>query len=196
MVSVKYVKYLFISLIFLACTTNLDANTSRRYPKHQFGLGFSTISGSGLTYQLDIDKLNTLRLNFFAYYQGEEPPDKIKLYSNIGLEYQFNLYNNRTERAYLFAGGSYWLIEKRDYEWGYIKDIKTKIADNELYRLFNTGFGAGYEVKFWGRAAFSISLGLQYQISEKSSLDKLFDRNPTGESFFGLGGGIGLRYTF
>lgn len=196
MVSVKYVKYLILSLCFIAFTTDAEANTSRRYPKHQFGLGFSTISGGGLTYQLDIDKINTLRLNFFAYYQGEEPPDRVKLYANIGIEYQYNLYNNRKERAYVFTGMSYWLVEKRDYEWDYINDIKTKIADNELYRLFNTGLGLGYEVKFWGRAAFSVSLGVHFQISEESSLDKLFDRNPTGDSFIGIGGGIGLRYTF
>ncbi len=196
MVSVKYVKYLILSLCFIAFTGNADANTSRRYPKHQFGLGFSTISGGGLAYQLDIDKLNSLRLNFFAYYQGEEPPDKLNLYGNIGLEYQYNLFNDRTNRTYLFAGTSYWLVEKRNYEWGIIKDIKTKLHDNELTRLFNTGLGLGYEVKFWGRAAFSVSLGLQYQISEESNLDKLFDRNPSGDSFFGVGGGIGLRYTF
>ncbi len=196
MVSVKFVKYFIVLLSFVCLSYSASANNSRHYPKHQFGLGYSSISGAGLTYQLDIDKLNTLRLNFFAYYLGDEPPDKVKLYSNIGLEYQYNLYNNRSERAYIFSGMSYWLIEKRDYELGYVNDILTKLADNELYRLYNFGLGIGYEVKFWERAAFSISLGLQYQMSEKSNLDKLFDRNPTGESFFGIGGGLGLRYTF
>ncbi len=196
MVSVKFVKYFIVLLSFVCFSYSASANNSRHYPKHQFGLGYSSISGAGLTYQLDIDKLNTLRLNFFAYYQGDEPPDKVKLYSNIGLEYQFNLFNNRSERAYFFSGMSYWLIEKRDYELGYVNDVLTKLADNELYRLYNFGLGLGYEVKFWERAAFSISLGLQYQISEKSNLDKLFDRNPNGESFLGIGGGLGLRYTF
>jgi hypothetical protein len=196
MVSVRYFKVICLVLLFLLAKGELEANNSRRYPKHQFGLGFSSISGAGLTYQLDVSKVSSLQTNFFAYYQGEEPPDKVKLYANIGLEYQYNLFNDRETRYYLFSGASYWLIEKRDYKLGYVNDILTKLAENDLQRLYNFGLGIGYEIKFWGHAAFSASLGLQIQKSDESNLDKLFDRNPSGTSFFGLGGGIGIRYTF
>jgi len=178
-----------ILLAMIAAITTLAA-----YPKHLFGVDYSTISGSGLSYSLELDRSNVLKFSGILMYYGPKPPDKMTLWADAGMEYQYNIWKIKDNRLYLFGGGSYWYVEKRDAisYMKYEKLITEKtIAKNNI---FNIGAGIGYETVIRNQLAFNFNVGLQYQVSDGSGSPLLFDRSPNSKKFLGLGGGIGLKF--
>ncbi len=164
------------------------------YPKHLVGVDYSTISGSGLSYTQEIDKNNVLKFSGILMYYGVKPPDKMTIYGDVGMEYQYNVWKIKDNRLYLFGGGSYCYLEKRDVI-SYMKFEKIifekKITKNNI---LNFGVGIGYEKVFFNKIALNLNVGLQYQHSDGSDFPLLFDRSPDTQKFLGVGGGIGLKF--
>jgi hypothetical protein len=178
---------IFISII-------AAVSLSAAYPKHLAGVDYSTISGSGLSYSLEIDRSNVLKFSGILMYYGPKPPDKMTLLADVGMEYQYNIWKIKDNRLYLFGGGSYWYVEKRDAisYMKYEKLITEKtIAKNNI---FNLGAGIGYEKVFLDKIALNLNVGLQYQLSDGKGFPLLFDRSPETQKFLGVGGGLGLKF--
>ena len=106
---------LFLVLILIIIGFfNLNAQT-RTYPKHQFGLGYSTLTSGILSYQLELNPTSALKFGGFVYYTADKPPDDIKLYGALGAEYQYNLFKTETERLYALSGMSLWYFNNKTY---------------------------------------------------------------------------------
>ncbi len=183
-------------ILLIALLPQLAIGQSRSYPKHQFGIALSTVSGAGLNYQIELNPKDIFLLAGFAYYRSEAPPDDMDLYANLGLQYQNNLYKNPEARIYLAPAFSVWYIEEKNFTLIRRNDVITKIITRDVNRIFNVGLMAGIEYKIMQRLALSAELGLHYQLSERSKTAILIDRNPSGTSYIGIGGGIGIRYAF
>ncbi|MEI6089115.1 MAG: hypothetical protein WCR42_01545 [bacterium] len=183
----------FISILLLFTILAAVALTAA-YPKHLVGVDYSTISGSGLSYSLELDRSNVLKFSGILMYYGPKPPDKMTLLADAGMEYQYNIWKIKNNRLYLFGGGSYWYVEKRDVI-SYMKFekliIEKTIAKNNI---FNIGAGIGYEKVFLNKIALNLNIGLQYQLSDGEGFPLLFDRSPESQKFIGVGGGIGLKF--
>ncbi len=184
-------KYIVIFLIFIPLVL-----FSQKYPKQQIGLGYSLYSGSGISYQIEFDPLFALKISSVIYYYGFDPPDVIDLYTNAGFEFQRNIFKNEKNRIYFFVGASYWYFENRKKTTEFINDmliVKKSIAMEDIW---NFGLGTGFEYKPIKQFSISFDIGLHYQISGVTDFSPLFDRNPAGNDYFGLGGSIGFRYNF
>ncbi|MFP4370312.1 MAG: hypothetical protein ACLFR2_12100 [Candidatus Kapaibacterium sp.] len=178
------------AFIFLFFILTFSAEGAK-FPKHQFGIGGSTISGAGLSYQIDIDRKYSFRTNGFAYYFGNNPPDDLDMYFVLGGELQRNLFRQIDQRFYILLGTSHWYFEERSLYTERIGDLIIENRNSKIDRIWNFGAGAGYEKIILQRLALSLSLGFQYQISGEEQFSKFFDREG-----FGLAGGIGIRYMF
>jgi len=183
----------FTPLVF-SLTILAAVSLSAAYPKHLVGIDYSTISGSGLSYSQEIDKNTALKFSGILMYYGAKPPDKMTLIGDAGMEYQYNIWKIKDNRMYLFGGGSYWYVEKRDVI-SYMKFEKLitekTIAKNNIFTL---GAGIGYEKVFLNKIALNLNVGIQYQISDGTGFPILFDRSPDSQKFLGVGGGIGLKF--
>lgn len=188
-------KLFFIALLLIALNTDLYGQ-GRSYPKHQFGLSLSTISGIGLNYQIETSPQKAMAFTFFAYYQSDNPPDELDFYASLGFQYQFNLHKTSDIRIYTAPVISFWYIEDRTFEIIRENDVITKIINKDMNRIYNLGVIGGFEHKVMERLVLSLEVGLHYQISEESENTKFIDRNPLGTKYFGIGGGFGIRYAF
>lgn len=186
-------KKIILTIAFLISLTTIYGGVS--YPKHQFGLGYSMVSGVGLEYQIEITNKSAFKTNFIAYYYGENPPNEMKIYDVFGLQYQYNLMKFTGNRLYAFAGGSYWHLEDRTVEEVISNDLVLEKRLVKMDRIWNFGTGIGYEILVFRNFVISGEIGALYQISNSvDHIDKFFDRDPLGTSFFGVGGGISLRF--
>lgn len=184
--------YYILFILFFIFSYDVKAVS---YPKHHFGIGYSMIRGGGLEYQIELNKISSLKFSFLAYYYGEEPPDDMSIYAVLGAEYQYNLFKNAKHRVFSFAAISHWHIEERDLNEYLISDLIIRERITELNRLNNIGIGLGYEYKLAKKTSIDIQTGLYYQNSFSSDTTPAFiDRNPNGQSFFGLGAGITLKF--
>lgn len=182
------------SLIMILFAIVGAMTSSAAYPKHLVGVEYSSISGSGLSYSLELDKNNVLKFSGIALYYGDKPPDQMSIYTNAGMEYQYNIWKIKNNRLYLFGGGSYWFIEKRDiisYKKNEKLILEKKVTENSI---LNIGGGVGYEKVFLNKLAINLNVGLQYQTSDGSGFPLLFDRSRDSQKFLGVGGGIGLKF--
>ena len=187
----KKMKYWFLILLIFT----IYVVEAKIYPKHQIGLGYSSVSGSGITYQLETDPDNVFEFSFFAYYVAEEPPDRKEIFVNGGMEYQRNLYKDRYNRFFGYAGSSVWDLDERDYE-EYIKnDVVYRDKTVKTNRVFITGLGVGYERRFEIRMAVEISAGYQFQASRNRNFGYMISR---GEEGLASGPSIGfsIKYIF
>lgn len=185
----KYILIFVLILFYSECF-------SRSYPAQQFGLGYSTLSGAGLSYQLDVNKSWSLKFNGIIYYFGGETIEDTDFYTVGGLEYQYNFFKEYNQRIYGLIGASYWYFEENSYYKERVNDIIYEYQLKDIGRFANIGAGIGYERFLSGRFGFSIDIGIQFQSSNKTTYDELFDRNPAGTSFTGLSLGFGIRYLF
>jgi hypothetical protein len=180
--------------LFLLLTILAAVSLSAAYPKHLVGVDYSTISGSGLSYSLELDRSNVLKFSGILIYYGAKPPDKMTLIGDAGMEYQYNIWKIKNNRLYLFGGGSYWYVEKRDVI-SYMKFEKLIIEKTiATHNIFNIGVGIGYEKVFLNKIALNLNVGLQYQLSDGKGFPLLFDRSPEAQKFLGVGAGIGLKF--
>lgn len=168
----------------------------RSYPKHQFGIALSTISGIGLNYQVETSPHNALAFTFFTFYQSDAPPDDLDFYASVGAQYQFNLLKTEQFRYYLAPAVSFWYIEDRTFKIVRENDVITKIINKDMNRIYNFGLIGAVEYKIMNRLVLNFELGLHFQTSDVSDDTKFIDRNPSGTSFIGIGGGFGIRYAF
>lgn len=168
----------------------------RSYPKHQFGIALSTISGIGLNYQVETSPHNAWAFTFFTYYQSDAPPDDLDFYASVGAQYQFNLLKTENTRYYVAPTASFWYIEDRTFTIIRENDVITKIINKDMNRIYNFGLIGALEHKIMDRLVLNLEFGLHYQTSEVSDDTKFIDRNPSGTSFIGIGGGFGIRYAF
>lgn len=186
-------KKITIIAIILTSFTTLFAGVS--YPKHQFGLGYSMISGVGLEYQIEITNSSALKTNFIAYYYGDNPPNEMNIYDVFGLQYQYNLMKFSGNRLYAFIGGSYWHLEDRTVEEVISNDLVLEKRIVKMDRIWNFGTGIGYELLIYRNFVISAEFGAMYQLSNSvDHIDEFFDRDQLGTSFFGVGGGISFRF--
>lgn len=185
-------KLIIIISILIFAVADLSAV---RYPKHQMGIGYSMIRGGGLEYQIELNQKSALKFSFVTYYFGEEAPDDMQIYVVVGAEYQYNILKEKDYRLYALTAASIWHIEDRKLNEYQINDRLFRERITRLNRMFNAGIGAGFEYNLTEKMVFNISAGAYYQSSYNSPwTDSFFDRDPSGTSFFGLGGGIGLRF--
>lgn len=191
LITKKSILWVFFFSLF-SLSTNAQ---SISYPKHQIGLSYSSFSGSGLNYQIELDRTNSLQFTLLPIYLSPKA-NELEINAIIGSEYQFSLKRFEQSRLYLLIGSSIQHLENRLTTTRVLNDVKiteTKIKTNSI---FNTGIGVGYEYKLLPRLSASSSLGLLYQLSDNSDNSELWDRNPRGDSFIGVGLSLSIRYIF
>lgn len=182
-------KYLFLFFISISIIQAKSDN--------ELGLSFNTLSGSGLNFNTKINKSINLELTAFYFYLGENPPREYDTFLNFGSELQFNFHKNSDYRIYALLGGSYWNINEHYVEIVPVVNGSPREVDRKIsHTLFNYGLGVGSEIYLLKDFSISISLSYQFQNSENSNFNSVFDRNPKGDSFNGLGYGISFRYRF
>lgn len=183
-------KKLLLLIIVILFNT---ASSYAAYPEHLIGVEFSTISGSGISWQINYDKDNTFKINGIAIYYGQKPPTKMDIIGSIGCEYQFNIWKIPKNRMFLFSGISYNYLENRNiieyYENEKIIEIETRRCNN----ILNLGIGLGYEIKFLEKLSINTQVGYQYQLSDGKNFSLIFDRSLNKNNFSGVGIGLGLR---
>lgn len=186
---------LIIINILIFSGTNLLFGQKITYPKHQIGLSYSSFSGAGINYQFEPDKYQAIQFSVLPYYYSKENND-LQIIGLVGIEYQLNILKNNKSRYYVFVGSSMNHLEDRLTTKKVINDVEYIEKNITTNRIYNFGFGAGIEYKPLPVFSISPSIGILYQISEKSSYSEFWDRNPGGETFLGIGCGISIRYVF
>lgn len=184
-------KLLIRVLIFLFLANILMA----RYPESQAGLDFSTISGAGLSYQMEIDRHKAFKITGFPYYFGESISDHdFQIYWIFGGNFQWNIDKTENSRVYTFIGASIWYLEDRYIDVQIVDDIPIETRKTDIDRIFNYGIGIGYEYTYAKAVSFSVELGLQRQVSSPSGYAYLIDRNPRGTVYNGFGASTGVKF--
>ncbi|HRP01403.1 MAG TPA: hypothetical protein PLE30_02035 [Candidatus Kapabacteria bacterium] len=168
------------------------------YPKQQAGLGFSSISGGVISYQVEIDPTNAFKFGTFVYYNSNNPPDDLILYGNIGGEYQYNLIKEANQRLYALCGAAFWYLQDKNTHFKTENDIKYKIVQNNIKTLLNIGLGIGYEYKIHKQVALNIDIGVFGQTSFQDLGDFIWFVDRVGANKFtpSLSVGFGIRYAF
>ncbi len=184
--------FVIIFLIFF----NYSYAQKITYPKQQIGVGYSSFSGTGINYLIEINKYSAFQIAGIVYYFGEKPPDDLNFYTIIGAEYQYSFLKEKDYRLYSFLGFSMLQLEKRRIsiitENDRIITTKTIETDN----IYNYGIGVGIEFKLSPQFSLSTNLGFLHQKSDISNFSEFWDRNPSGTIFNGLGVSIAIRYVF
>ncbi len=193
MKAIKPLKIILIKIILTCCLFILTEYPMQAYPRQKAGIGLSTISGAGISYQVEVNQHWALQISGFPYYYGTNPPDDLDIYLNAGVEFQYNFLNDKSHRLYSFVGVSHWYVERRAVRKYEHNDLRRTDKIKEINMFTNVGGGIGYEYIVKNSVALSLNLGVQYQSSKKSHLGILIDRNPHGENYLGVGGGIGLH---
>ncbi|MCW5886330.1 MAG: hypothetical protein KIT33_15275 [Candidatus Kapabacteria bacterium] len=165
------------------------------YPKHQIGLGYSSFSASGLTYYLEINKYSALQVSLLPYYTSTSN-NNLSIIALFGGEYHFNIFRTKEYRIFAFAASGAGHLERSETTFKIINDVEIRETRVDLNRIINFGTGAGLEYKINRQFIVSAGIGLMYQLSDKANFSEFWDRNPSGESFLGIGGSISFRYAF
>jgi len=186
-------KSILLVSIFVIAFTTLNA---AKFPKHELGISFSTISGPGLSYLLELDRWNSLKFTFMPFYSGDEPQKNDNLSLIGGLEYHRNLYRDFEHKVYIFGAASIWYFEQHEsFIINPNTDFESEITEFDKDVYHNLGIGAGYVYNLNNVVSIDFNLGLQYQISSNNSYYNFLERLGSGEgSFFGLGGGVGILF--
>ncbi len=186
---------IFLIVLFMAFLSTCHG-AQRRYPKHQFGLGFSGVSGAGLSWQVELNPRWAIQANGFAYYFGKNPPEDLDIYTIFGGEVQYNLLKSSDTRFYALLGASRWFLEERSKESFRLNDKEIVIKHKKNDNISNFGAGLGFEYKVIEEMAISFELDYLFQESKKTRWGELIDRSPGGTSFNGPTFGVGIRYAF
>lgn len=164
--------FLFIPTLLFA--QEEDQNLS---PK-QVGLTYSTLGGSGIHYLLPINNQDNIKFAGILMYR-EEDSSKDSFYS-IGVEYQRDLVEDETKRAYFTAGTH---LDNKFSDTIYFGNQ----YDGESTSFFSLGVGFGFD---FGRTSKGIVLNalVTYQFTK--------GMGNTDRTRIGLGGGVGLGFNF
>lgn len=166
-----------------------------KYPHHQLGISYSTISGTGLGYVLELDRHNAFQFTIMPYYTGCNADNNLNLTIISGVEYQRTIYRDFENKIYAFGAASLWFFEKNSVKYinqntDFEKEIK--LYDKDVYH--NLGLGVGYDYILNGAVSFNFNLGLQYQFTSNDSYFNYLERTDGKSSFIGLGGGVGIFF--
>ena len=183
---------LIILAIFLLGITNTYAG---KYPHHQLGISYSTISGTGLGYVIELDRHNAFQFTVMPYYTGSNADNDLNLTIITGIEYQRTIYRDSEHKVYGFVAASLWYFEENSVtlinpDTDFEKEIK--LYDKDVYH--NLGLGVGYNYIINSAVSFNFNLGLQYQSTSNDSFDNFLERTDGKESFVGVGGGVGIFF--
>lgn len=181
-----------IAILLLLSSTSAFAS---KYPRHQLGINFSTISGTGLGYVLEFDRDNAFRFTLMPYYVGSKAENNLELTIISGIEYQHTLYRDFENKLYIFGAASLWYFEQNSSTIiNANTDFEKKISlyDKDVYH--NLGVGFGYDYILNEAVSFNINLGLQYQSTANDSFNNFLERTAGESSFLGIGGGVGIYF--
>ena len=184
-------KYLIFTLFFLTVSTTWAS----KYPHHQLGISYSTISGTGLGYVIELDRHNAFQFTVMPYYTGSNAENNLNLTVITGVEFQKTIYRDSEHKVYGFAAASLWYFEKNSVTYinqGTDFEKEIKLYDKDVYH--NLGLGVGYDYILNEAVSFNMNLGLQYQMTSNDSFTNYLERTDGKESFIGLGGGVGLLF--
>lgn len=188
-------KLAYISSFLLLISINTGYSQQISYPKHQFGIAYSSFSGSGLSYLIELNKSHSFQFSLLPVYLSSNSTE-LDINGILGGEYQFTFDRKGDRRFYAFAGASIQHLESRITSTKKINDIMITETAITINRIYNIGLGVAMEYKLHPRFAISCGIGLLNQSSDKSNHSEFWDRNPGGESFLGIGGSLSLRYVF
>jgi len=142
--------------------------------KYFLGFGFSTYSGSGLTFLYRLSEKNRIKSHLF-YIMHSSDRNKYQNCS-IGLEWQRNLHVGRSMRSYYLIGTSIYAGVSSKYgnlDW------------DSMNGIIFLGPGIGFEFYITEKTVLSFTFGLQYS---KQINDSGYGITP--------GGGIDIAYGF
>jgi len=183
-------RVLLALLVFFSMSYAIKA----AYPKHRLGVGVSNTSGSGLSYNFELNSDFVFQLNGIALYYGDNPPDEVLFAGIVGGEIQFNINRTISNRLYITSGFSYTYLKDNWTKSRFINDRVVIEKYTELNRIKNFGIGFGYEYYFTKTLSSNIYLGYNYQISGQSMrFSKFLDYNPNGKYYNTIGIGFGIR---
>lgn len=186
-------RFKLIILTFLLFS--ISTVSARKYPHHQLGISYSTISGTGLGYIIELDRHNAFQFTLIPYYTGNNAENNLNLTIISGVEYQKTIYRNSEHKVYGFAAASLWYFEKNSVTYidpGTDFEKEIKLYDKDVYH--NLGLGVGYNYILNSAVSFNINLGLQYQTTSNDSFDNFLERVDGNDSFIGVGGGVGIFF--
>ena len=185
---------IFILSIILVIVSQSET-FSKKFPHHQLGINFSTISGTGLSYQLEFDRHNTFQFTLMPYYTGSDADNNLNLTLISGVEYKRTIYRDYENKIYGFVAASLWYFEKNEVQIiNPYTDLEQEIElyDKDVYH--NLGLGIGYDYILNEVVTFNINIGLQFQSTANDSFNNFLERTDGKSSFIGLGGGVGIFF--
>jgi len=186
-------KLIILSIFILLVSQS--GTLAKKHPHHKLGISFSTISGTGLAYQIDLDRHNSFQFTLMPYYTGSDADKNLNLTIISGLEYRRTIYRDSENKIYGFAAASLWYFEKNEVEIiNPNTDLEREISlyDKDVYH--NLGVGVGYDYTLNQVVSFNFNLGLQYQSTTNDSYLNFLERTDGNSSFLGLGGGVGILF--
>lgn len=184
-------KVIILTIFLLAISTSFAS----KYPRHQVGISYSTISGTGLGYVLELDRHNAFQFTVMPYYTGSNADNDLNLTIISGVEYQRTIYRDSEHKVYGFAAVSLWYFEKNSVIYinqGTDFEKQIKLYDKDVYH--NLGLGVGYDYILNEAVSFNFNLGLQYQMTSNDSFHNYLERTNGNPSFLGVGGGAGIFF--
>ncbi len=184
-------KFLILTIFLLTISTTWAS----KYPHHQLGISYSTISGTGLGYVIELDRHNAFQFTVMPYYTGSNAENNLNLTVITGVEYQKTIYRNSEHKVYGFAAASLWYFEKNSVTYinpGTDFEKQINLYDKDVFH--NLGLGVGYNYILNEAVSFNMNLGLQYQTTSNDSYHNYLERTNGKESFIGLGGGVGILF--
>lgn len=184
-----------IILTFLFILVSHSESMAKKFPHHQLGISFSTISGTGLSYQIELDRHNSFQFTLMPYYTGSEADKNLNLTLITGIEYKKTIYRDIENKIYGFVAASLWYFEKNDIRIiNPNTDLEQEVTlyDKDVYH--NLGLGVGYDYILNEVVLFNFNLGLQYQTTANDSFNNFLERTNGKASFIGLGGGVGIFF--
>lgn len=195
-----------ISIIIILLLTYIGQQkllSQSLYPAYGVGAGYSSASGGGIVFSMELDPRWALKASGFPYfYDNSDNTSRQDTSSgfkernlNLGFELQYNFYKGLTNRFYALVGGSVWDIELTHVHSGKTNEIRWERSEKRGDRIYNFGLGAGWQWKF--ASSWSASIDAQYlrQSSDATrGVSEFFDRSPGGKAYDGLGVGISLQF--
>ncbi len=198
-----------MSVLFAGKTFAQDdeAEDVRPFPYQQtFGLTASSTSGSGIYYRAALSQNMQVKVAGFIYFNESSNTGTRYYYGNdnyfiynVGAELQRNIYASRNTRFYALAGVNY-LYDRSSNNSYYFDpfDNSNPYADKNIYKTIRGGIGAGFEFVAWKH----LSMNFEGSFDLHNTDTQYIPGNPTVqpstgyERGVGLGGGIGIGYTF
>lgn len=166
------------------------------HTKDLWGVGFSHLSGSGISYLTSLDKNSSIEINGFAFYTGKEVPRIMQTYGNIGLGYQYYLHKSDLGELSLNPAASFWYVENRDYVELKENDRSIIVSTNSLNRILNLGVNLNYEFDLGKKFHLTTKVGTFHQITNKNNIENFLVLNGKGNKKILFTYGVFLHYSF